>query len=456
MKRTILFLIFGALGGFIGWAVLEPMPLTHLHEKTLIELYKDDAIFGAIMGFFIGGAMGAAFSLWQGKRLVNFAFLGAFIGMLGGAGGLVVGERVFQMLVPSGEDFSSLLPTLQKVIARSIGWLAVGAVVGWSMGLITRSKWRARRGALGGAIGGFIGGLFFDFLPFIFYTDAVSRMVALTSIGGLVGFFSTLAEELTKKAWIKVLAGRKEGREYIVDKDEFYIGRDELCDLGLFGDRNILLKHALIIRKDNSYEIRDLGGGVILNGQAVSSAILNDGDRLQIGGYTLVFQMKEKAVRKDVSLPATPPSLPADICPYCGQKKDPVTGACACTPVAVPTRKVQPSLPQQTPAVSSKAVPSPPMRTAKLVVIKGPLQGEVLTIAKEEFTIGRADDRDLTILDRAVSRKHCKIVLEEDGYYIIDEGSTNGTFVGGMRIAREKLKSGDVIQIGESKLRFEM
>lgn len=455
MKRAILFLIFGALGGFIGWAVLEPMPFTHIHEKNLVELYRDDAIFGAIMGFFMGGAMGVAFSLWQGRRLSRFAVSSALLGMLGGSLGLVIGERVFQMLVPTGEDFFSLLPTLQKVVARSIGWLAVGAVVGWSMGLITRSKWRAKRGAIGGAIGGFIGGLLFDFLPFIFYTDAISRMVALTSIGGLVGFASALAEELTKKAWIKVLSGRKEGKEYIVDKDEFYIGRDELCDLGLFGDRTILPKHALIIRKDHSYEIRDLGGGVILNGQAVSSAILNDGDRLQIGSYTLLFQMKEKVARKDVPVTVTPHPLPADVCPYCGQKKDPVTGACACTPMAVSSGKVQQSLPQQRLPTSSKPSLSS-MKTPKLVVIKGPLQGEVYPITKEEFTIGRADDRDLKLLDRAVSRKHCKIVLEEDGYYIIDEGSTNGTFVGGMRIAREKLKSGDVIQIGESRIKFEM
>ncbi len=456
MKRTIVFLIFGAVGGFIGWVVLEPTPLTHIREKTLVELYGNDAIFGAVMGFFIGGAMGVALAFWQEGRFLHFAFWGSCVGILGGAGGLVIGERVFQMLIPSGEDFYSLLPTLQLVVARSIGWLAVGGVVGCSMGLLTRSRWRAKKGAIGGAIGGFIGGLLFDFLPFIFYTDALSRMVALTSIGGLVGFTSALVEEFTKRAWLKVLTGRKEGREYIVDKDEFYIGRDELCDLGLFGDRTVLPKHALLIRRNGAYEIRDLGGGVILNGQTVSSAILRDGDRLQIGGYTLLFQMKEKVQRRDVAVPLPQPPTPADICPYCGQRKDPLTGACACTPLPTPPAEAQPSPPQRAPVAPSKpAIPSA-TRMPRLVVIKGPLEGEVFPLTKEEFTIGRTDDRDLVILDRAVSRKHCKIVLEEDGYYIVDEGSTNGTFVGGMRIAREKLKSGDIIQIGESRIRFEI
>jgi pSer/pThr/pTyr-binding forkhead associated (FHA) protein len=451
MKKTFFFLLFGAIGGFIGWIILEPLPLTHMREKTLIEVYMHDAVFGAVMGSFIGGSLGFTEGIWRKQRIFGFTVSGSLIGLLGGACALVIGERIYQMFVP-GEGMVSLFHALKEIVARSIGWSAVGAVVGASQGLLTRSKWRAKRGALGGAIGGFIGGMLFDFLPFIFYTDAVSRMVALTAIGGLVGFSTSLVEELTKKAWLKVLSGSKEGREYIVDKDEFYIGRDELCDLGLFGDKSVLPKHALITRKDNTYEIRDLGGGVILNGQRISSATLQDGDRLQIGSHSLLFQMKEKVQKRDVVVAQKVSPIASDICPYCGQRKDPITGACACTPATQPS----PLEPGQTAVLPSKQIQKPAPSGARLVVIKGPLEGEVFPINKGEFTIGRAEDRDLTILDRAVSRKHCKIVLEDDGYYIVDEGSTNGTFVSGMRVAREKLKNGDIIQVGESKFRFEL
>jgi pSer/pThr/pTyr-binding forkhead associated (FHA) protein len=208
----------------------------------------------------------------------------------------------------------------------------------------------------------------------------------------------------------------------------------------------------LITRKDNTYEIRDLGGGVILNGQRISSATLRDGDRLQIGSHSLLFQMKEKVQKRDVVVAQKVSPIASDICPYCGQRKDPITGACACTPATQPS----PLEPGQTAVLPSKQIQKPAPSGARLVVIKGPLEGEVFPINKGEFTIGRAEDRDLTILDRAVSRKHCKIVLEDDGYYIVDEGSTNGTFVSGMRVAREKLKNGDIIQVGESKLRFEI
>ncbi|MBC7328361.1 FHA domain-containing protein [bacterium] len=467
MKRTILFLVLGAIGGFIGWAVLEPMAL--IPSGSFIEVYKQDALFGAVMGLFIGASLGLGYAIWQGKRLSYSVTRGALIGAIGGMWGLIFGEGVFQIfLPPPSEESYSLFPMMRLVIARSIGWMVVGAIVGLSQGILTRSRWRAKKGALGGAVGGFLGGLLFDFLgvvsavflPFLVRgkeAGMISRMVALTSIGGLVGFFSALVEEISKRAWLKVLSGRKEGREYIVDKDEFSIGRDELCDLGLFGDNTILPRHALITRRDGTYEIKTLGGTILVNGQAVSSALLRDGDRLQIGSYHLLFQMKEKVAVKDVAgKVAQPPPLPADICPYCGQKKDPVTGACACTPIPTTPKIPSKSVAQeQTSVVPPKPAPIITAKGGRIIIVKGPRQGEVFPITKKEFTIGRADDRDIMLPDRSVSRRHCKIVLEEDGYYIIDEGSTNGTFIENMRIVREKLKNGDIIQIGECKLKFE-
>lgn len=159
-------------------------------------------------------------------------------------------------------------------------------------------------------------------------------------------------------------------------------------------------------------------------------------------GLDLIAMIKQQRVQAPLSEPAQPSPIPTspDICPYCGQRKDPVTGACACTPTAGPARGVSTAISGQ----------------ARLVGLEGALMGSVFLIEKKEVTIGRGEDRDLVVQDNAVSRRHCKIVLEEDGYYIIDEGSTNGTFVDGMKISREKLKSGDIIQIGETKIRFEV
>jgi hypothetical protein len=157
-------------------------------------------------------------------------------------------------------------------------------------------------------------------------------------------------------------------------------------------------------------------------------------------GVDIIGMMRQQAGQPQTAETPPPSPIPTspDICPYCGQRKDPVTGACACTPGVAPSQTV----------VSTGG--------AKLIGYEGAIAGQVFPLSKKETTIGRGEDRDIVVPDSAVSRRHCKIVLEDDGYYIVDEGSTNGTFVSGMRVAREKLKNGDIIQVGESKFRFEL
>lgn len=159
-------------------------------------------------------------------------------------------------------------------------------------------------------------------------------------------------------------------------------------------------------------------------------------------GLDLIAMIKQQRAQAPPAQPAQPSPIPTspDICPFCGQRKDPLTGACACTPTTEPARGISPAISGQ----------------ARLVGLEGVLSGSFFPIGEKEITIGRGEDRDIVVRDNAVSRKHCRIVLEEDGYYIVDEGSTNGTFVEGVRITREKLKNGDIIQIGETKMRFEL
>jgi DNA-binding winged helix-turn-helix (wHTH) protein len=75
--------------------------------------------------------------------------------------------------------------------------------------------------------------------------------------------------------------------------------------------------------------------------------------------------------------------------------------------------------------------------------IKGrwPLAGPVTRI-------GRADDNDVMVDDRWVSRYHAEVRHDEHGYLAVDLGSKNGTFVNGRRIgAPTTLADGDVLQV---------
>jgi pSer/pThr/pTyr-binding forkhead associated (FHA) protein len=72
-------------------------------------------------------------------------------------------------------------------------------------------------------------------------------------------------------------------------------------------------------------------------------------------------------------------------------------------------------------------------------------------------TIGRAADNTITLSeDEFASGHHARIESQRDGVWIMDLGSTNGTFVNGARLdGRRKLREGDVVQVGDTELRFE-
>jgi pSer/pThr/pTyr-binding forkhead associated (FHA) protein len=83
--------------------------------------------------------------------------------------------------------------------------------------------------------------------------------------------------------------------------------------------------------------------------------------------------------------------------------------------------------------------------------------GDVVTLDSHALRIGRGSDNDLTIeRDEYASSHHARFEPRRDGVYVEDIGSTNGTFVNGIRLAGERrLAPGDVVRIGETDLRFE-
>ena len=67
------------------------------------------------------------------------------------------------------------------------------------------------------------------------------------------------------------------------------------------------------------------------------------------------------------------------------------------------------------------------------------------------ITIGKANDNEYVVNDPSVSRHHAQLTYEEEGPWILEElGSTNGTFVNGIQIARKQVTSKDVIKLGDS------
>jgi diguanylate cyclase (GGDEF)-like protein len=83
-----------------------------------------------------------------------------------------------------------------------------------------------------------------------------------------------------------------------------------------------------------------------------------------------------------------------------------------------------------------------------LVRVRGAELGRVTLLPPERMRVGRSQDCELWLSDDGVSRRHASLVRVGNAYVVEDEGSANGTFVGGVKIARHELHDGDVIQFG--------
>jgi pSer/pThr/pTyr-binding forkhead associated (FHA) protein len=77
---------------------------------------------------------------------------------------------------------------------------------------------------------------------------------------------------------------------------------------------------------------------------------------------------------------------------------------------------------------------------------------ERIVTEKKRISIGRTNDNDIVLENRAVSRKHATIEFNENAAVILDNESLNGTFVNNRKISEEVLRNEDVVTIGKYAL----
>ncbi len=87
-----------------------------------------------------------------------------------------------------------------------------------------------------------------------------------------------------------------------------------------------------------------------------------------------------------------------------------------------------------------------------LEIIEGPDKGQICTLEKADVIIGRHGQCNLVLHDPEVSRRHVKLASGDNGWWVDDLSSTNGSFVNGQRITHQSTAPGDRIQIGQSVL----
>jgi len=87
----------------------------------------------------------------------------------------------------------------------------------------------------------------------------------------------------------------------------------------------------------------------------------------------------------------------------------------------------------------------------RLVMTQGPQPGQTFTLTKDVMSVGRDPSNDIVINHPQVSRQHARLIRQGGVVVLEDLGSTNGTFVNGVRLtAPHTLTNGDVIGLGEA------
>ncbi len=75
--------------------------------------------------------------------------------------------------------------------------------------------------------------------------------------------------------------------------------------------------------------------------------------------------------------------------------------------------------------------------------------GDSIPLRKTELTIGRREDCDIVLRFSNVSGKHCRLVLSNGYWYVLDMQSTNGVKVNGAKVSDRRIDPGQTLQIAK-------
>ena len=253
-----------------------------------------------------------------------------------------------------------------------------------------------------------------------------------------------------------------DGREYSIPSAGVTIGRDASCEI-VVPSTEVSRRHAMISSGEQGYVLSDLStNGVLVNGERVSrTRTLGRGDMIRIGGEEFRFHADPVPAQG-----AAPPIDAAAALARTSPEEAPVgrTAGPASPPAAVsPGSEDQPIHPAALAeaasgaAVGAGASRARPALAVLEIVNEGLLKGKRFEIRLPLTHIGRGEHNEISIADDSVSDSHAKIQKRESGWYVVDMGSTNGTYVGGRRISGEKhLVGSPDIRFGGIKMIFQV
>ena len=254
-----------------------------------------------------------------------------------------------------------------------------------------------------------------------------------------------------------------DGKEYVVRPAGVTIGRDASCDV-VVAQNEVSRRHAEIIPSDRGYVIHDHStNGVYVNGGRVQqSQLLARSDIVRIGTeefrfYADVIPAAPAPAAPAVSVgsasapaPAAPAASASNVGTSAPREPAPVLSSVATERVAA-----VPDTPAPVQTADGPDSPTRPVLATLEVLSDGPSKGKRFEIRVPLAHVGRGEYNDVAIEDDSVSDTHAKLQRRDDGWYLVDLGSTNGTFAAGSRIAHERRLDGSPdLRFGAVKVSF--
>jgi pSer/pThr/pTyr-binding forkhead associated (FHA) protein len=221
-----------------------------------------------------------------------------------------------------------------------------------------------------------------------------------------------------------------DGKEYVIPASGITVGRDASCGV-VVAQNEVSRKHAELVPTAGGYEVRDLSAnGVFINGGRIEEAhVLSRADVIRVGSEEFRFyaDLASAPPRPVAPTPAPPPTPPTT---------DPVAPVDRAVPA--PT-----------------AVDTRPLLAVLVIDNEGPSRGQEYEIRVPLVHVGRGAHNDIVVPDDSVSDTHAKIQRRDDGWYVVDVGSTNGTYVGGQRLSAERRLDGSPdVRFGGVRMTF--
>lgn len=213
--------------------------------------------------------------------------------------------------------------------------------------------------------------------------------------------------ECFPRSSLRGLSSFVKGRNFVLCGNTTTIGRDPTSQIHI-ERQQISWHHATIFSREQDLVLKDLNScnGTYVNGQRIVERTLKAGDEVCFG--TVAFQ---------VSL-------------HRGQENESVV--------------------KEPPCAAGKPEPRQDEVRKGFFLIDGqPFPLQSITI-----NIGRLSSNQIVLQNETVSLRHAVLMELEDGWWLEDLNSTNGTFVNGKKIARQRLQGGDLLSFGNREVEF--